>query len=271
EDHAGVPKVEPQRLDDLAVAEVKHLGTTVDHSYLRAEGGEHRGELDPDHTRADHHQRPRDALEAQDDAVRVEDGRAVDLDARGRARVRPGGDDDPLAAHPPLAAAAVEDGNRVRVDERRLAVEERDVVPEQLGSDDVALSLAHLPGPYGEVGDVDLLLHAVVLAVDPALREAGQVQDGLADRLRRDRSGVDGHASEMPVPLDERRATAELRGLDRGLLPGWARTDDEQLEVEVHDVAQFAKRGCAARRYPVANERPASIRSGAVGWLNDAR
>ena len=46
---AEVAQVVLERLDDLEVAELQHPLALLDDRYLRAEGGEHRGVLDPDH------------------------------------------------------------------------------------------------------------------------------------------------------------------------------------------------------------------------------
>ena len=45
------------------------------------------------------------------------------------------------------------------------------------------------------------------------------LEHGLAQRLRRDRARVDGHAAEAVLALRDRDALAELRRLDGGLLP----------------------------------------------------
>ncbi len=55
-----VAQVEPQRLDDLGVAEVQHRVALLDHGDLGAERGEHRRVLDADDAGADHHHRRRE-------------------------------------------------------------------------------------------------------------------------------------------------------------------------------------------------------------------
>ena len=76
------------------------------------------------------------------------------------------------AAEAPLAAALVRDRDRVRVDEARGALEERDVVPQELVADDASLALDHLARPHRDVLDEDLVLQAVALPVDRALARA---------------------------------------------------------------------------------------------------
>ena len=71
EHDAEVAEVVLQRLDDLGVAEVEQAVSPLDHGDPRAQGGEHRGVLDPDHAGADDDERARNPVEVQD-PVRVE-------------------------------------------------------------------------------------------------------------------------------------------------------------------------------------------------------
>ncbi len=63
-------------------------------------------------------------------------------------------------------------------------------------ADDLHLVMDHLLADVDQVGDGDVLLDAIALAEEPALADAGQVQDGFAQRLRGNRAGVDGRAAE---------------------------------------------------------------------------
>ena len=139
----------------------------------------------------------------------------------------------------------IDDG--VRVDEARAPVEDLDVVPHQLVADDVDLAVDHLLGALAEILDRDLLLHAVALAVGRPLADAGEVDDRLAQRLRRNRSPVDRDATEL-APLDEGDAPAELRRLNRGLLPGRTGSDDEKFVVVAHGWLQNRMRRGPAER-----------------------
>ena len=60
--------------------------------------------------------------------------------------------------------------------------------------------------------DGDLVLDPIALAVDPALAHAREVEDGLAQRLRRDRARVHADAADHLPAIDDRDALAELRG-----------------------------------------------------------
>ena len=71
----------------------------------------------------------------------------------------------------------------------------------------------------------------VVLAVEASLAEAREVEDGLADRLRGDRPGVDRRAAEMPPPLDQGDALPRLSpSRDRCLLTGRPGAEDDELD-----------------------------------------
>ena len=119
------------------------------------------------------------------------------------------------------------------IDEAGFGREHGDAVAEQLRLRDVELVLDHLLDPERQVRHGDLLLHAVVDAVDALVLEAGQVQHGLAHRLARDGARVDAGAADRFAALDERDTLAELGGLDRGALARRAGPDDEKL-VAVH-------------------------------------
>jgi len=118
----------------------------------------------------------------------------------------------------------------VRVDETCDSVDDVDVIPRELVADDVDLAFDHLAGPEPEILHGDVFLEPVAVSVDGPLADAGEVDDGLAEGLRRDRPAVDGDATDRP-PLDDRGAPAELRSLDGRLLPGRARADGEEVVV----------------------------------------
>ena len=222
------PQVVLQRLDQLVVDEVQDPRPLLDERDVHAERGGHRGVLEPDHAAADHRQRPRQ-LGQVEDPVGVEHGALVELDS-GRARRRGAdGDDDALGGQPEARAGA-RDLERVRVGERRRALEHAHAVAAQLVGDHVLLVLDHLVRAREQVVDRDLVLHAEGVAVD-ARRAAGQLDDRGAQRLRRHRAGVGRHPAERRAALDQRHALAELRRLDGRALPGRAGADRDQIEV----------------------------------------
>ena len=134
----------------------------------------------------------------------------------GCAGVEPAREHDEVGREPALGAVRPSATASVCGSARlRRSLEQRDVVPEQLVADDVALALDDLAHAQRDVVDRDLVLQPVALAVDRALVEAGQVEDRLADRLRRDRAGV--HAGAA----DRRRGARSARRACRASRTGW--------------------------------------------------
>ena len=260
-----VAQVVAKRLGDLVVAEVEQVGPRIDDRHLGAERREHRRELDADHARSDDHDRVRQLPQAQHDVVAVEHRRAVEGDLGRMGRLRARREHDVLRGEPPLGAVRAPRRRRVcGSTSRRRALDHRHVVPQQLVADDVALALDHLAHAQRDVVDRDLVLQAVALAVDRALVEPGQVEDRLANRLRRDRAGVHAGAADRGVPLDQRDLATELRRLDGRLLTRRPRTDDDDLELRAHE-ASFAVRErsgnavtvCSRLRVRTASRAPA--------------
>jgi hypothetical protein len=119
----------------------------------------------------------------------------------------------------------VVDLDRIRAGEPAGAGQDRDPVPGQLAADDVALPADHVLRPGRQVGDRDLVLDPVRLAVHLALVQAGEVEHGLTQRLGRDCAGVQAHPAEHPRPLHHGDAAVQLGRGDRGLLAARAGTD----------------------------------------------
>ena len=226
-----VAQVELQRLDDLGVAEVEHLGPALDDGDAGPERGEHRGVLDADHPGADDDHAGRDLLH-REDAVGVDDAAVVELDLRGPCGSGAGGDDDLGGGDRLVLAAPVPDDlDGVLVDEPGGAAEQVDPVALQLRADHLLLAADDEVGAREQVLDGDVLLDPVALAVEPAHRVAGEVEDGLAQGLRRDRAGLRADAADHAAPFDDRDPPAELGGRDRRLLPARTRADDQQVVV----------------------------------------
>ncbi len=230
EGHREVAQVVLERLDDLQVAELEHPVPLLDHGDLGAQGGEHRGVLDPDDPGAGHDHRPRHPPQV-DDPVGVEDGPLVEGDAGRAGRVRPGRDHDGGRADPATRALVPVDLEHVRFDETRQAGQDRDPVAGELAAHDVVFPADHVLGARHQVTDGDLFLDPVARPVHLALVEPGEVEDRLAHRLGRDRAGVEAHPADHFRPLHERDPAVELGRGDGGLLPARARTDHQQVEV----------------------------------------
>ena len=76
----------------------------------------------------------------------------------------------------------------------------------------------------------DVLLDPVGAAVEAALAPAGEVEHGLAQRLRRDGAGVHRDAADAAALLDHQHGLAELGRLDGGAPAGRAAADDDEIE-----------------------------------------
>ena len=245
-----VAQVELQRLDDLWVAEVEHVVALFHHGDLGAQCGEHRGVLDADHTGAHHHHRRRQRLQVED-AVGVQHAVFVELDTGRAGRLGAGGDHDVFAAdRDAFAAGGILDNHGVCIDEPAVALDQVDPVAHQLRPHDVLLFADHVGGAGEQVGGSDLLLDAVARAVELALAHAGEVDDGLAQRLGRDGPGVHANPAQHPAALDDRHRLAELCRRDRGFLAARTRTDDDEVVLDAWNPWQKVYAGCAdlARR-----------------------
>src|SRR5205823_14872057 len=74
-------------------------------------------------------------------------------------------------------------------------------------------------------------LEPVPAPVDLGLPEPGQVEHRLAQRLGRDRAGLDAHPADHVAPLDQGDPAAELRPGDGSLLAAGAGSQDKQVIV----------------------------------------
>src|SRR5215471_13675374 len=103
-----------------------------------------------------------------------------------------------------------------------------DVVALEVGPDPLIEGLAQRATAVHEPVDGQRAIVGQVQAVEVALLEPGQVQRRLSHRLGGD-SGVRHGAAIVRSLLDERDLLAEVRRLRGALLPGWARTDHDQV------------------------------------------
>jgi hypothetical protein len=187
--------------------------------------------FDSDDPGADHDHRARHPVEMEH-AVGVDHVAVVELDRRRAHWLGAGGDHDLLAADGALVGVlAARDPDGVRVDEAAGALQQVDVVAQQLCPDHLDLASDHMLGAGHQIGDRDVGLHPVALAVDVPQRQSAEIDDGFAQRLRRDRPGVDADTAEHRAALDDCHPLAEFRSGDRGLLP--ARSGSEHHEVVV--------------------------------------
>ncbi len=229
---------------------VEHVVALFHDGHLGAQCREHGGVLDADHAGAHHHHRCRQRLQVEN-PVGVQDAVFVELDTRRASGLGARGDHDVFAAEGgAFAAGGLFDQHGVRVDEAPVALNEVDAIAHELRPHDVLLLADHMRGAGEQVGGGDLLLHAVTRAVELPLVYAGEVDDGLPQRLRRDGSGVHANSAEHPATFDDRHRLAELCRGYRGLLAARTRTDDDEVVLEHGTHGNKVYAGCAdlARR-----------------------
>jgi hypothetical protein len=235
-----------QLVDDLAVEELEGPLPPLDQRHRHAEGGEDRGVLDADDARADHGECPRELLQLHH-VVGVQDDLAVGPDPRRVGRMGADRDQDVLGGDLPPAAVRA-DHQRVGIDERGLAGQERHVVAAELVLDHLDLAGDHdvdageellAGGPRVEPGP----RQSVALA-----REPGEGDHRLAQGLARDGAGVDADAAHGAALLDDGGAMAQLGGLNGGPLARRAAADADQ--VVLVGIAHVVRQSARARIMP---------------------
>jgi hypothetical protein len=231
ERHLEITQLVLECFHDLQVAEVQHAFPAFDDGDLRSEGGEHRGVLDPDHPGADDHHRRRDPVHLQD-LVGVDDGPPVERHRLRSSGPRADRQDDARSAVtvrtlPSAAETATVCGSTNRPSPSSISTRLR----ASWARITFDLATDHVLGARGQVGDRDVVLEPVRRAVHLALVQPGEVEDRLAERLRRDRAGVDADTAHHVPLLDDGRALAEFGASDRRLLSTRTGTDDEQVVV----------------------------------------
>ena len=220
-----------QGVDDFFVHEGQDAQALVDHGDAHAQGREDGRVFDADHPGADHGQAFGQGVEFQD-IVRSENVLAVEGDvvvARGR---RADGDGDLVGRDfGRRPAAAGDQRNAMRVDERCLRIDDLDVVAQHLVTRDVDADLAHMISASQQIGHGDFLLHLVGRAVDAAFVVAGKMHGRGTKRLGRNGAGVQAYPADHGLAFGQRHPLAQLGRLHRRALARRARADDEQVIV----------------------------------------
>jgi hypothetical protein len=123
------------------------------------------------------------------------------------------------------------DHDGVRVDEAGQPRDHLHPVAVQLCAHHLGLPPDDVLRAGHEVADGDLVLDPVALPVELALAHAGQVEHRLAQRLGRDRAGVETDAPDGLAPVDDGHPSPELRRRDRGALSARAGADHQEVIV----------------------------------------
>ena len=171
--------------------------------------------------------------------IGIDDPLAVERHRVGLcAGPRAAGDQDVLAVHTRWRRRCRFDFQGVGVHEARRPRQRGHVVAVQLRADDLELAHEDLLDAEREIGDRDVLRDRVVAAVERPLAKTREIQDRLAQGLRRDRAGVQADATHHLLAIDHRDLLAELGGRDCALLAGGPRADhDEVVSRGVHCVS----------------------------------
>ena len=150
---------------------------------------------------------------------RVEDRAAVEVDLGRMRRHGAGRDHDRSRRRAAAPSRRDGDDDRLLVGEARVAVDRATWFRRSWSRMICRSRSTTWRSAQVDVLDRDLVLEPIALAVDRALVEPGQVEDRLADRLRRDRPRVDARAAEIVPRSTSATRLSELRR------PGWPPSD----------------------------------------------
>ena len=223
-----LPHLVGERLGDLGIDEGKEFLAAIDQRHPHAEGTEHRGILGADDPGTDHGERAGELAQAED-AVGSDERLPIGHDPARQGRLGAGGDDHHLRLDLHRLRRPLCD-EMMRIEEAGGAVDDHDAVPAHLVADHLDLAPDHVVAAEEKILHRDLLFQGVGGAVEAPLLETGQVEDRLAEGLGGDRAGVDADAADDLPPFANADPPAELGGLDGGVVPGRAGSDDEDVE-----------------------------------------
>lgn len=191
EHHAVLAQQIGERVHDLAVDEREQSRAAVHQCHPNAERGEHRGILAADDSGSDHGQSPGQPVQRQD-VVAGDHPPAVEGDVLVARSLGPGCDDDLSGGNVPLPGSIhIVQPERVLIDERRRRCQHIDAVAQQLCPGDVDFMPDDGIDALQQVRHLDPLAERVAQPVEFALAVSGEVENRLAQGLRRDCTGVD--------------------------------------------------------------------------------
>ena len=131
------------------------------------------------------------------------------------------------------AARFIFEMEHVRIDEARARGGQLDAVAQKLMAQDVDLVAHDRIDAHQQVLEGDFFLDLVRIAVDRVFAIAGEIEDGLAHRLARNRADVDADAAEDRLALDHDDALAQLGALDGRMMSGWTGAYDREIEIKI--------------------------------------
>src|SRR5204862_7750115 len=81
-----------------------------------------------------------------------------------------------------------------------------------------------------QIGPRDVMLDGVAVPINRTLVERREMQHGLANRLARNRPGMNANPTHGVATFDERHAFPKLRSAERALLPGGSGTNHDKIK-----------------------------------------
>src|SRR6516164_3178549 len=157
EDGTQLPKLETEAFHNFAVGEVQYEGALVEQGNLHAQGGEHRGILQPDDAPAHHDQLARQLLQLMY-LVGVENPLTIDGYLRIVSRPRAAGDHKVVAAYDRRGDIALH-FHRVVRHEPRIPFQHGHTIATKLRLDDLDLACHYRVGAEDEVLHRNLVLY----------------------------------------------------------------------------------------------------------------
>src|SRR5689334_19223961 len=118
----------------------------------------------------------------------------------------------------------------MRILETRFSWHILDLVQLQILEDAAALHLNDFPLVVHKVMDGEVVLERIVDAIQAPLRQAGEIESGLAQSLAGHSAGVNAAAAGNTGPFDHGDPLAEVRRLGAGFFAGRTTANDDQIE-----------------------------------------
>ena len=123
------------------------------------------------------------------------------------------------------------DFDGVRVGELRGALKNLHAVALQLRANHFGLARDDGAHAEGKILHRNVVLAAIVVAVESLHGVAGQLEDGFADAFAGNGAGVHADAANHQRAINHGDALAELRGANSALLPRRAAADHDQVKI----------------------------------------
>ena len=234
ENGALAAHVVAQGFHDFRVDEIEQRRARFDQRDLDAHGDEHRGVFESDHAAADDDQLARDFVH-QEKLVAGDDFLPVEGNIAGMGGARTASDQHVRRVEQMSFRLALHLDRR-GVEELRGAAQQLDSIAAELIADDSGFALDDLRDPVGQIPHRDAIFYDVIGAIERAVAKAGQMKDGLAQRLARNGTAVDANAADHVIAVDHGHALAELRRGDRGFLARRPAADHHEVVLNrLHD------------------------------------